>query len=276
MDVDAFHKTVFLRGSKTFYQASRLFPKAIRRDVFTLYAFLRVADNLVDERPVDPEEFHAFRNRWRAAEGGSPAGDWVIDPFIALSRRKGFHPQWTEEFLAAMESDLTARTLNSLDEVLHYTRGSAEVVGLFMLKIFEIPTEAEPAATLLGRSMQLANILRDVAEDHGLGRRYLPLGESGLADLSRESAQAQPEVFARLIRSWTTQYQEWQKGGEAGYQFLPWRLRVAVKTASDLCNWTAGVIRNHPFVVWKRQIKPSRFRILRTGRPPICFLSPPS
>lgn len=264
MDIDELHRLIFRQGSKTYYNSSRLFPKKVRRDVFTLYAFVRVADNLVDDQPVHPAEFQAFRQRWRDSWAGKPAGDWVIDPFVELSRRRNLDPQWTEDFFAAMESDLTARPCDSLDDVLRYTWGSAEVVGLFMLRILEVGDEAQETACLMGRSMQFINFLRDVAEDHGLGRRYLPLS-GGLTELSPEAAAADPEAFCRFMRSHTALYSQWQAGAREGYGYLPWRFRLAVKTASDLYNWTARVIQADPMVVWRRKVKPSKLRILATA-----------
>jgi phytoene synthase len=265
MDIDELHRLIFRQGSRTYYNSTKLFPKAVRRDVFTLYAFVRVADNLVDDQPVDADEFYAFRQRWRDACAGKPAGDWVIDPFVELSRRKEFDPQWVEEFLFAMESDLTARPNNTIDDVTRYTWGSAEVIGLFMLKLLGIGDEAKETACLMGRSMQFINFLRDVAEDAGIGRRYLPLGDSGLKDLSRETAEADPEAFRRFLRSHTALYSQWQQGARAGYAYLPWRFRLAIKTASDLYNWTATVIQADPMVVWKRKVKPGRLRIFATA-----------
>jgi len=264
-EIDALHQQIFRHGSKTYYNSSRLFPREVRRDVFVLYAFVRVADNLVDDPPVVPEEFHAFRERWRAAERGTPAGDWVIDPFVELSHRRGFDPQWTEDFLAVMESDLTARPCDSLDDILRYTWGSAEVIGLYMIRLLGIGDEAHETACLMGRSMQFINFLRDVAEDTGLGRRYLPLEGSGLPDLSEATARAHPEEFRRFMRHWTGLYGQWQRGAQEGYRYLPRRLRLAVKTASDLYNWTAEVIRRDPMVVWERKVKPGKLRILATA-----------
>jgi phytoene synthase len=265
MDIDQLHRIIFQNGSKTYYNSSRLFPKKVRRDVFTLYAFVRVADNLVDDQPVMPDEFYAFRERWRAAEAGTPAGDWVIDPFVELSHRRGFDRQWTEDFLAAMETDLHAQPCDTLDAVLRYTWGSAEVIGLFMVRILGLPEASRETACLMGRSMQFINFLRDVAEDQTLGRRYLPLGDSGLKDLSPATAEADPEAFRRFLRSHTSLYRQWQTGARAGYGYLPWRFRLAVKTASDLYNWTAQVIQRDPMEVWKRKIKPSKLRILATA-----------
>ncbi|MEI8093241.1 MAG: phytoene/squalene synthase family protein [Spirochaetales bacterium] len=278
-DVASLHEQIFAGGSKTYYNSSRIFPPAIRKDVFTLYAFVRVADNLVDDVPQQPGEFRAFRQRWRNAMVGKPAGDMVIDPFVALSKRVGFDPQWTEDFLAAMESDLGTVAINTLDEVLRYTWGSAEVIGLYMMRILNLPEAARETACLMGRSMQFINFLRDVAEDHALGRRYLPLGESGstasgLTDLTPESVAANPEAFCTYMRGQTSLYTGWQKAAQQGYGYLPWRLRLAVKTASDLYNWTAQVIMRDPMEVWRRKIKPGKLRILGTALRNLFYIPP--
>jgi phytoene synthase len=264
MDADRLHRALIRGGSRTYYNASLLFPKAVRRDVFTLYAFVRVADNLVDDQPVHPEEFLAFRSRWRAAQDGTPAGDAVIDPFVELSRRKGFDPRWTEDFLGVMEGDLDGRPCENLADVLRYTWGSAEVIGLFMVRVLGLPDDAKPSACLLGRSLQFINFLRDVAEDHSMGRRYLPL-EGALPDLSPQTAHDNPEAFRSFLRGWAAVCRQWQEGGRRGYHYLPWRCRLAVKTASDLYNWTAGQIEKEPMDVWKHKIKPSRVRFLATA-----------
>lgn len=263
MELDSLQKQIFREGNGTFLSASRLFPRAVRRDVMTLYAFARVADNLVDEPPVRPAEFHAFRRRWADSWAGTPANDGIIDPLVALCRRVGIDPSWIEDFLAAMESDLAARPCDSLEDVLRYTWGSAEVIGLCMLKVMDVGDEAQPTARLMGRSMQFVNFLRDVAEDYGLGRRYLPL--AGLKELSPAAAKADPDGFRAYMRGWTQVYGEWQRGAMDGYRLLPWRFRWAVKTASDLYNWTARAIRHDPMLVWKRKLKPSGIRILWTA-----------
>jgi phytoene synthase len=274
VELDRLHRQIFRDGSRTFSNASRLFPRAVRRDVTTLYAFVRVADNLVDEPPVKPEEFFAFRQRWRDAWAGVRANDWIIDPFVELSRRTDIAPSWIEDFFSAMESDLNPRPYDFIDEVLKYTWGSAEVIGLCMLKVLGVPDEAQPTARLMGRSMQFINFLRDVAEDHELGRRYLPMRD-GLTELSPQSAAADPERFRRFMRGWAEVYREWQNGAAQGYGYLPWRFRWAVKTASDLYNWTARRIERDPMEVWRRKIKPSAPRILLTAAANLFYLPPP-
>ncbi|MFO8065643.1 MAG: phytoene/squalene synthase family protein [Spirochaetota bacterium] len=264
MDTEGTHYRVFRNGSKTYFNSSLFFPPAVRRDVFTLYGFVRVADDFVDSIPQEATEFYAFRDRYRRAVSGEPAGDEIIDPFVELAHRKNFAAEWTESFLYSMELDLSKTVYASLDETLEYIYGSAEVIGLYMARILDLPEAATDAAMMQGRAMQYINFIRDLAEDGARGRIYLPLGETMLPDLSEETAREMPQEFERFLGKQIELYEEWQARAERGYEAIPKRYLVPVKTASDMYKWTAQAIRRSPFVVYRRKVKPSRLRILST------------
>ncbi|HNT27077.1 MAG TPA: phytoene/squalene synthase family protein [bacterium] len=253
---------IFLKGSKTYFTSSIFFPPQVRADVFTLYAFLRVADDLVDCIPQRADEFYEMRRKWRIACTGTPAHDPVIDDFVALAERIGFEPEWTEAFFHSMELDLAKKEYNTLPETLEYVYGSAEVIGLYMMCIMGLPPESEHPARMLGRAMQYINFIRDINEDIGLGRRYLPLRDSLLTSLLPDETHKKPDAFRRFITEEIERYLGWQKEAEAGFCYLPRRYRIPVATASDMYAWTAATIRRDPFVVYERKVKPSRLRIV--------------
>lgn len=260
------HEQIFRTGSKTYYFSSRFFPPAVREDVYALYGFVRVADNLVDEMPVDPQRFHDFRRLYTQSwENQSASGDRIIDTFIELQRRKRFDPAWTEAFLDSMEHDLLKSTCDTMDETLTYIYGSAEVIGLFMAKIMDLPEESHHAAAMLGRAMQYINFIRDIAEDNHLGRRYLPLTDTTLTSLSREEALSSKSEFTRFIKAEIERYRGWQREAAAGYHFIPKRYRIPIMTAADMYCWTSRQIEQDPLVVFERRVKPRKARILRKG-----------
>lgn len=256
------HRDTFKSGSKTYFNSSLFFPAPIRRDVFALYGFVRVADNFVDRVPQDGEGFRRFVAAYRRAAQGRPAGDPFIDGFLELARRKGFDPAWTDAFLHSMELDLGKSSYDTLEQTLHYIYGSAEVIGLFMARVLELPEASHPHARMLGRAMQYINFIRDIDEDRGLGRRYLPLEGTPLESLDPQTAGRQPEAFRAFVRHHLELYQGWQAEAEAGYRYIPRRYLIAVKTAADMYNWTAHRIQKDPLVVFRRKVKPSRGRIL--------------
>jgi phytoene synthase len=252
----------FRQGSKTYFNSSLFFPPEVRERVFTLYAFVRIADNYVDAVPQQAEEFRRFRDAYSAARQGTPAGDDVIDPYLALAAECGFDPAWTEAFLDSMQADLTKSHYDTIEETLAYIYGSAEVIGLFMSRIMELPEDAYPAARMLGRAMQYINFIRDIAEDAGLGRRYLPLNGADPRITEEAYARAHPQEFTSFVRGHLAVYRAWQAEGVTGYGSIPRRYRVPIATAGDMYWWTADRIAEQPMAVFDRKVKPGRFRIL--------------
>ena len=257
--------SIFKRGSRTYFHTSLFFPPEVREDVFTLYAFVRRADDFVDSVPQQKEEFMAFCESWsRAAEGGM-TGDPVIDPFAGLVQKKNFDPAWVDAFLHSMGEDLTRNRYETIQDLQGYLYGSAEVIGLMMARIFGLPEPSHPTARLLGRAMQYINFIRDVQEDLSLGRIYLPqeeLREFGLSTLSPDEAKRQPEAFTLFMRRQIERYRSWETEAEKGFSYLPYRYLIPVKTASELYRWTAATIDLDPFVVFRNKVRPSLPRIL--------------
>ena len=262
MKAQGIHRSVFKAGSRTYFNSSLFFPPAVRDEVFVLYGFVRVADNFVDSQPQDAAGFYRFCKAFHQSLAGTPVQDPIIDSFAELHRLKNFDPAWTEAFFRSMELDLTKSRYNTLDESLGYIYGSAEVIGLFMARIMELPQAADRAACMLGRSMQYINFIRDIAEDNRLGRRYLPLEKSGLESLEESEARRKPEAFTEFIALQTSRYKAWQKEAETGYHFIPRRARIPIMTASRMYTWSAEQIESDPFIVYRRKVKPSRMRIL--------------
>ncbi len=256
------HHQVFKAGSKTYFNSSIFFPRAVRDEVSVLYAFVRVADNFVDSQPQDREGFYRFRESYRNALAGTAADNPIVDSFVELSKARNFDPAWTEAFLTSMEMDLEKSDYDKLEDTLTYIYGSAEVIGLFMGRIMDLPPEAEEASKMLGRSMQYINFIRDIDEDISLGRRYLPLEESALTSLKAEETRKKENAFMQFMQKQTKRYKAWQKQAEGGYRLIPKRYRIPIKTAGDMYLWTAGVIEKNPYIVYEKKVKPSKIRIL--------------
>jgi phytoene synthase len=261
MNASALHRRTFRRGSRTYSNSSLFFPPSMRREVSVLYGFVRVADDLVDSVPADTRELARFRERYERALGGEPCGDPIVDPYVELARERGFDPRWTEAFLRSMEMDLVKKEYDTLEETLQYIYGSAEVIGLFMARLMELPERAHRFARLLGRSMQYINFIRDIDEDLRLGRRYLPLQGTPLPVLSRGEAARHPQRFRSFVEHHLELYRGWQREAEEGFALIPWRMRIPIQTASAMYNWTAATIARDPSVVFRRKVRPGKPRI---------------
>ncbi|MEM0381475.1 MAG: phytoene/squalene synthase family protein [Nitrososphaerota archaeon] len=256
---------LFKTGSRTYFNSTIFFPGDVRADVFRLYAFLRKADNYVDSIPQDADGFYNFKHEYEKAASGYETSDLVIREFVSLAERKKFEPEWIDAFLHAMESDLYHKTYNTLEELYGYMYGSAEVVGLFMAKILDLPEESFIYARFLGRAMQYINFIRDVREDFMLGRQYLPLNEMQEYNIkSFDPYEMCDKVanFTAFLRRQIRRYFEWQNFAERGYRYIPYRYLIPIKTAADMYKWTARIIYRAPYITFLKKIKPSRKRII--------------
>lgn len=265
--MNSIYKKIFKNGSKTYYYSSVFFPPDVKEDVYKLYSFVREADDYVDVIPQRKKEFYNFKDRYHLALRGMKTGDAVIDGFVDLMKEREFDPSWVDAFLYSMESDLYINSYETIGSLMQYLYGSAEVVGLMMAKILNLPEESYEYAQHLGRAMQYVNFVRDINEDLSLGRNYFPRKEfiiNQLKSLEPEEAINHPEGFKNFIRTQISRFREWQHEAEKGFKYIPRRYLIPIKTASEMYKWTAGIIDKDPFAIYQRKIKPSIPRIVAT------------
>jgi phytoene synthase len=145
--------------------------------------------------------------------------------------------------------------------------GSAEVIGLVMAKLMNLPQESYATAQCLGRAFQYINFIRDLAEDTALGRQYIPIeccADHAITHLSASHIAGKEHNFRQLIQAELNRYRAWQTEGERGFAYIPRRFRIPIKTAADLYRSTAKKIESDPFVILDHAVKPSLARILGT------------
>lgn len=256
---------IFRKGSTTYYYSSILFPKDIKDDVFTLYAFVRTADDYVDAIPQMKKSFLKFKEETKKAFDGKSVNNPIISEFKEVCDKRGIPYSWVESFLAAMESDLKKSVYNSFSELEQYMYGSAEVIGLFMAQIMNLPKKSHKYAQLQGKAMQVINFIRDIEEDIALKRQYLPtkdlknIGIKTIDELKKDKQKLKDFVMFQLERYHDIQNQAYQ-----GYSYIPRKYRIMIKTAADLYNWTAQEIKKDPTIIFRKKVKPSKPRIILT------------
>ncbi len=165
-------------ASSSFYWAMRLLPGDRRRAIFAVYAFCREVDDIADEpgRLVDKiEALEDWRSEIASAFAGKPHDQ--VSAVLAEAREKfGLRSKDLIAVIDGMEMDATGPIVAPDAATLDlYCDRVAAAVGRSCVRIFGEPGEAGQALAFhLGRALQLTNIARDVAEDAGDGRLYLP------------------------------------------------------------------------------------------------------
>jgi phytoene/squalene synthetase len=240
---------VIKRYSTSFALACRLLAEPVRTHVENIYAFVRVADEIVDgaaaESGLSVEEINTvldeLEQQTREALARGFSTNPVVHAFARTANTVGFGDELIAPFFASMRADIT-QTEHTPESFDTYVYGSAEVIGLMCLHAFllgETRTEAQRetmvrGARALGAAFQKINFLRDLADDfETLGRSYFPdvsVGQFDEADKARLLADIDNDLDLSA----------------ATLPLLPKSSRRAVALAQSLFTELTKRIRNTP------------------------------
>lgn len=167
--------------STSFSLGIKVFSPRFHGPIYSVYGFVRIADEIVDSfHDYDKESLLTeFRNdTWKAIERGISTNP-ILNSFANTVNKYNISHELITTFLDSMEMDLDKTQYDTLGYA-NYILGSAEVVGLMCLKIFvdgdeERYAHLKPNAMSLGSAFQKINFLRDMHNDYQvLGRIYFP------------------------------------------------------------------------------------------------------
>ncbi len=167
--------------STSFSSAIQMLHKDLRRPIYNIYGFVRLADEIVDtfhdhDKRTLLEQFR--RETFDAIDRGISLNP-VLNSFQLTVNEYQVDHKLIDAFFHSMEMDLEKRSYDA-EGYKEYIYGSAEVVGLMCLYVFcegnkERYQELEPGARALGAAFQKVNFLRDIRADYnGLSRVYFP------------------------------------------------------------------------------------------------------
>ena len=181
--------------ARTFWLASRFLPVEKRRAAYALYAFCRVADDIVDtatgHRDEAAEQLSRYRSTVSQGLSGQPEGP-ILRELTDACARFGVPARLVEELLDGVGRDCGEVSYETWSELSVYCGEVASSVGEMCTHVFGVVggaaqhARAVEHARTLGVAMQLTNVLRDVGEDARRGRCYLPAADLAQFGLSRE------------------------------------------------------------------------------------------
>lgn len=161
---------------ENFIVASWLMPREMRRHMYAIYAYARIADDFADE-----EHDLAKLDQWEHELDLAYAGTPRHPVFVALTdtvRRFDIPRQPFADLLQAFRSDVDFKGFETMDDLLGYARYSANPVGRLVLYLFGFGDMArQQLSDRICSGLQLANFWQDIAVDLTKGRVYLPRQE---------------------------------------------------------------------------------------------------
>lgn len=186
-------------GSRTFFAASLVLPRAVSGPATALYAFCRLADDAVDVDGGRLDAVDRLNDRLARAYRGQPLPLPADRAFADVVARFAIPRVLPEALLEGLRWDAEGRRYETLDDLLGYAVRVAGTVGAMMSLLMKRRDPAVVArACDLGIAMQLTNIARDVGEDARAGRLYLPMDWMREAGIDPHAWLAEPRFDARI------------------------------------------------------------------------------
>jgi len=251
--------------ARNFYYGIRLLPTPKRNALCALYALARRIDDVGDgDLPLD--EKRTALDRIRKDLGRLDNADEPVYVAVADAARRYPVPLGAfEELVAGVETDLSEVRIADFDELVVYCRHVAGSVGRLCLSIFG-PTETGADfdtlalyADQLGIALQQTNILRDIREDLGNDRIYLPADELERFDVrlafdDRGNLDDPQGRLAGYIRYAAARAEDWYSLGWRLLPYLDWRSGASCRSMSGIYHQLLVQIAANPVLVYDRRL----------------------
>ena len=258
-------------GSKTFFAASLLLPPRIRLAATALYAFCRVADDLIDEGQDKTAAMTELRLRLDAVYRAQPRS---LDSDLALSlvvHQHGIPRALLDALLEGFEWDAQHRRYATIDALHGYAARVASTVGAMMTMIMGVrEKQALARACDLGVAMQLTNIARDVGEDARAARLYLPTDWMREEGMDPDAWLADPRfnpAIARVVSRLLQEADRLYARAEHGIALLPRDCQGAIRAAGWVYAEIGREVERREFnSIDSRAVVSSRRKLMLLGK----------
>jgi phytoene synthase len=235
---------------ENFPVASLLVPPAMRPHIAALYAFARAADDFADEGAREAADRQRLLDGWKArlnaavsaGAPGPPPRDGeprnTVEIFLALGetiRSKRLPVGLFDDLLSAFAQDVTVTRYAAWDDVLDYSRRSANPVGRLVLRIagYDEP-RLDAWSDAICSALQLTNFWQDLKVDFDRGRIYLPAEE-----IAGHGAAEADLADGRLTQAW-----------RAAMAAAVARTRAMFLAGRPLCGAVAGRLKHELRATW--------------------------
>jgi phytoene synthase len=260
--------------AKSFHFAARFLPREKRQQVFPIYAFCRHVDDEIDEIS-DGDERAAVEavDRWKSrlervySASYNPSEEHdeghrnVFTAWRHMLSKYQIPVEYPLDLIKGVVQDTHKKRYSDFEELYEYSYRVASTVGLMSSHILGYSdVDALDYAEAMGIGMQLTNILRDIKEDAGRGRIYIPkedLDRFGIAESEIFSGEMS-ERFKDMMVFQIARARDYYSKGEKGIRMLDADSRFTVLLASRVYGRILDEIEKLDYDVFSRRASTSK------------------
>jgi phytoene synthase len=265
------------RSGSSFALPIRLLPEAKRRGTTALYAFCRLADDIVDDAAdatAARDGLDHFTAQVEAALAGERSPEPALRALVDTVRRFAVPVHYLRDVLDGVRMDLDRASYGTFVELEEYCRRVASAVGLAAIHIwgFRSPDALE-AGHQCGLAFQLTNILRDIPEDLGRGRIYLPAADleaCGCTAADLEAGRIGPG-FGRLAELQAGRTAACYDRAAALDDLLSTDGRMVFRAMFGVYESLFAAVRRAGTAIFTARVRPARSRVLASAAAMLCL-----
>jgi phytoene synthase len=268
-------KAIHRKYDPSFYAGCLMLPPAKRPYIDSLYAHARLLDQIVDDPTVTDAAAKTARLDERVAayeqalrDGDSP--DPILKAAAHTALTWDIPIEHFHAFSDTMRSDLTVTEYATYDDLLAYMYGAAALLGLQLIPILDpLDPSAADRSIAVGHALQLTNILRDIDEDLGRGRLYLPQEDLDKFNVTRadfESRTMTDDIRA-LLKFETARARAYYTDAHAAVTLLHPSSRECVATALTLYSGILDSLEHSDYQLFGPRHGFSKLKALRIATP---------
>lgn len=259
-------RDVIRTGSKSFSLATFFLPAVAKEEVHILYAWLRHCDDVIDSPQSKLADLEQLKLQLALRD---PKG-----PFQNLQKiitEKDLPLVYFNEFFEGLRMDLENAGYKTFSDLELYCYRVAGVVGLILCPMIGVThPKAYQHASALGIGMQLTNICRDIIEDARNNRIYLPR-DILQQKLTAENLLQSPEVCTPAVRQLLARAEILYSQGNQGLKYLPFRVAIAVGSASFIYRAIGQKVLKHLPETLKYRVVVGKFEKTRCVLQGFCY-----
>jgi len=257
-------KEITKSKAKNFYYCFQILPNDLKKSIYALYAFCRYCDDVADSEMSQSNKIQSL-NQVKQNLKNSNKQEYIYPALFDSINKFCIPKHYFYILIEGMEMDIYMKSntipYESINDLMEYCYKVSSVVGLMCIKVFGYHSKkANEYAIQLGYAMQITNITRDIFEDMGIGRIYIPKEDFPKSGYTKNELQnyIQNEGYKNIIKLQISRAREFFLESKNLLPLIPTKSRFCIAALIEIYSKLLDLIEKNNYDLSGDKIKLSK------------------